>query len=656
MRILMVAPQPFYEERGTPIAVDLILQTLSERGDQVDLMTYHLGQDVHYDGVNIYRIRNIPFVREVIPGFSWKKVVCDTVMVFQLLPMLLSKRYQIVHAVEEAVFMALLFKWVFKVPYIYDMDSSLVQQLIDQHPVLFKPVSFILRYLEGLAIRNAMAVVPVCDALFEGIEKYRPEKVTILRDISLLKWMDHPEKELLKDELGIEGPLLMYVGNLEPYQGIDLLLESFSLISKEAGSAGLVIIGGKETDVERYKRKSELLGIDSQVYLIGPRPVDHLAYYLDQADFLVSPRVQGTNTPMKVYSYLDSGKALLATRLPTHTQILNDEVALLVKPCPEDFAEGLLQLIRDEDKRTLLGQAGKRLIEERHTLRIFHEGLNTLYGWLKTQIAESAQPLPASTIEQGCLDVEEQRLRLFYQPIVSLTTGNIIGFEALVRRLGEDGEMIAPREFISQAEDSGEIISIGRWVLQEACRQTHQWEIKYPSRLPMNIAVNLSAKQFMEPGLIDHIDQVLAETGLDPHNLKLEVKDQTLLDSAESASERASQLVARGVQLEIDYVGNDANLSVLKNVPASTLKLDPAFLSRMESEDAEIGAVQRAVEAAQKSGLDVIAVGVETLEQLAHLRALHCEYGQGFYFCQPVEGESVEELIEKSPSWLNRAS
>jgi hypothetical protein len=186
MKILLLAPQPFYQERGTPIAVALVLRGLSERTHNVEVITYHEGAEVKYEHVTVHRICKLPFVRHVRPGFSWKKIVCDFFMFLKAFRLIARQRYDLIHAVEESVFMALILKWLFKVPYIYDMDSSLPQQMLEKYPFL-APFKLLLRCFEGIAVRNAAAVMPVCDALARSIEVHGPRKVAILPDVSLLK-------------------------------------------------------------------------------------------------------------------------------------------------------------------------------------------------------------------------------------------------------------------------------------------------------------------------------------------------------------------------------------------------------------------------------------------------------------------------------------
>jgi glycosyltransferase involved in cell wall biosynthesis len=390
MKILFLAPQPFYEERGTPIAVDLMLRGLSERGERIDVLTYHLGKDVNYSGVRIHRIPKIPFIKHVSPGFSWQKVILDIVMLFSVFPLVRGSKYEYVHAVEESAFIALILKWLYRIPYVYDMDSSLAQQMAEKYPRLAAPLLWVLNHFEGLAIRNAKAVVPVCDALSKDIAHFKPGKVVILRDVSLLETAGSQKVEDLRSLLGIQGPLMMYVGNLETYQGIDLMLESFALALKRSPQASLVVIGGKKADIEKYQDSAQKLGIFQQVHFLGPKPVKSLSSYLAQADILVSPRITGNNTPMKIYSYLDSGRALLATNLPTHTQVLDRNVAVLAEPDPQVFSAGVLRLMENRNLRQQLGINGKKLVMEKHSPEVFNRSLNMLYDWLAAEAKDPA--------------------------------------------------------------------------------------------------------------------------------------------------------------------------------------------------------------------------------------------------------------------------
>ena len=195
--------------------------------------------------------------------------------------------------------------------------------------------------------------------------------------------------ENLKSQLKISNSILMYVGNLESYQGIDLLLESFALVIEQTDQVDLVIIGGETADIEKYQQKANELGIQTKVHFCGARPMNQLSQYLAQADILVSPRIKGKNTPMKIYSYLDSGKAVIATNLPTHTQVIDNRVAMLAQPNPTDFSQGILRLINNSNLRSKLGMRGKKLIKEQHSYQAFSQKLNNLYDCLKESINQS---------------------------------------------------------------------------------------------------------------------------------------------------------------------------------------------------------------------------------------------------------------------------
>jgi hypothetical protein len=166
--------------------VALVLKGLSERAHKVEVITYHEGAEVKYKNVTLHRIQALPFIRHIRPGFSWKKVICDVLMFLKALRLTFRARYDLIHAVEESVFIALILKWLFKVPYIYDMDSSLPEQLIEKYHFL-APFKLLLKCFERVAVRNAAAVIPVCDALALSIEAYKPKKVTVLPDVSLLE-------------------------------------------------------------------------------------------------------------------------------------------------------------------------------------------------------------------------------------------------------------------------------------------------------------------------------------------------------------------------------------------------------------------------------------------------------------------------------------
>lgn len=386
MKILLLAPHPFYQERGTPIAVNLLLEALSGLGHTVDVLTYHEGEDKTYPGVTLHRIKRPPFARQVPPGPSLKKILCDVVMFPHAMRMARTGRYDLVHAVEESVYMAMRIKRSRGIPYIYDMDSSLARQVAEKFGFLKFMLPLMTR-LERSAIRDALAVVPVCDALADLANADGSRKTILLRDISLLRPSLPDDTEAVRTLIPHDGQLcFMYVGNLETYQGADLMLEGFGEFLKKGGKGRLVIAGGKTQDILKYRAKSAALGIQGQVQFLGPQPVSRMSALFEAADILLSPRIKGNNTPMKIYSYLASGKAILATALPTHTQVLTDEVARLVPPDPAAFGEALLQLASGTDERARLGRNASQLAERAYSPAAFHHTVAALYRWIEQDL------------------------------------------------------------------------------------------------------------------------------------------------------------------------------------------------------------------------------------------------------------------------------
>ena len=386
MKILLLAPHPFFQERGTPIDVLLVLRVLAERiNTEVDLLVYNEGTNVDLPYLRIYRTPNLKFTQNVRPGFSPKKLVCDFLMFFKTWSLVRKNKYDIIHAGEEAVFFAMFFKLIYKIPYVYDLDSSIAQQMVEKNPAL-RPLASIFDWMERKAIQGAITNLPVCNALAKLCEKSGSKRTVTIHDISQLKNPDAVKNGLLKKEVGNNKNIMLYIGNLEPYQGIDLLLESFQLASKKTNNTDLVIIGGVEEDIKFYKEKSKNLGIENRTHFLGPKPFDKLDQYLAEADILACPRIRGVNTPMKIFPYLHSGKPVLATDLYTHNQLLTKKEAYLASADPEGFSEGMIALSEDENLRQQIGKSGREFVEKNHTYPAHQKRLNGAYDWIEKQI------------------------------------------------------------------------------------------------------------------------------------------------------------------------------------------------------------------------------------------------------------------------------
>ncbi len=380
MKVLLLAPQPFFVERGTPIAVRLLAETLCAAGHEVDLLTYHEGEDVSFPGLRVLRIPRLPLVRGVPIGFSWKKLVCDAALVFAFLRLARPGRYQVIHAGEETVFPAALVARRRGAALVYDMDSDLSDQLLGRRPLL-RGLRGVLEAAERWALRRADLTLAVCPRLADKARALAPgARVRVLEDAALGEGCAGPAEDL-RALAGAGDALALYVGNLERYQGIDLLLEALALVGADLPLT-LVVVGGAPRDVERYRGRAADLGLGSHVRFLGPRPVRALGGLLAQADILVSPRVQGENTPMKIYSYLASGRCTLATDIASHTQALDDSCALLAPPEPAALAVALRRLAADAGLRETLGRAGAARARERFSPEAYRAKLLAAYAEL----------------------------------------------------------------------------------------------------------------------------------------------------------------------------------------------------------------------------------------------------------------------------------
>ena len=242
---------------------------------------------------------------------------------------------------------------------------------------------------------------------------------------------------------------------------------------------------------------------------------------------------------------------------------------------------------------------------------------------------------------------ERDELFVDYQPIVSLESRSLIGFEALVRWRHPEFGLVPPQDFIPVAEETGEILPIGQAVLESSCRQARYWLEAYPAAPPLFVSVNLSVKQFNQPGLVAEIARLLEEFRLPPRCLKLEITESVFSDNLEAAVELLKQLRNLGVQLSIDDFGTGySSLSYLQRFPVDTLKIDRSFVTQMMENEENLAIVRTIVALAQNLGMDVVAEGVETEDQLTLLRKLECENGQGFLFSTPLGGRQLDQFIE----------
>jgi glycosyltransferase involved in cell wall biosynthesis len=361
MRALVVAPQPFFSPRGTPFSVYYRTLVTAQLGVHIDLLTYGDGQDVDIPGVRIVRIPRFPFLGPVSIGPSVKKLFLDVFLAMWTIGLLLRHRYDFVHAHEEAVFWCCVLKPVFRFKLVYDMHSSLPQQLTNFRFTTSKLLIGVFSRLERMCLRNADAVITICPdlqnyALAIGIATERHVLIenSIFEDVRVKgAGFVSPRRVAMDDQtldqaIASGGPIVAYAGTFEPYQGLDLLLSAFVHVRKAQPDARLLMIGGLSAQVEEKRQRAMSLGLNGGCVFTGQVSKSRAAELTARAHVLVSPRVEGTNTPLKIYEQLASGKPLVATRIWSHTQVLTDDVCILVDPEPEAMAAGILEAMAGE--------------------------------------------------------------------------------------------------------------------------------------------------------------------------------------------------------------------------------------------------------------------------------------------------------------------
>jgi diguanylate cyclase (GGDEF)-like protein/PAS domain S-box-containing protein len=248
--------------------------------------------------------------------------------------------------------------------------------------------------------------------------------------------------------------------------------------------------------------------------------------------------------------------------------------------------------------------------------------------------------------------VDREELRLYYQPIISLATGNIVGFEALVRWQHPELGLISPTKFVHIAEETGLIVPIGKWVLQEACLQLQRWRGTFSDYANLTINVNLSGRQFSQQDLVKQVEQVIEETDIDPRALKLEITESVLMEDRNTALKALRQLKELNVQLSIDDFGTGySSFSHLELFPVDSLKIDRSFINRMGTNGENTEIVDTIVNLGRTLGLTVVAEGVETVGQLNQLRTSSCELAQGYLFAKPMNHQDVDAILLRKPHW-----
>ena len=352
MKALVIAPQPFFTPRGTPFSVYYRTSVWSDLGVEMDLLTYGQGEDVDLPGVRIVRIPDFKWLGKVKTGPSALKLFLDVFMFWWTVALLIRHRYDFVHAHEEAVFYCRWLKPVFRFKMIYDMHSSLPQQLDNFEFTKSRLIKKLFKSLEDSSLKAADAVITICPDLSDYvIQLIGDDPKHFLIENSIFDPV-RLTRSTQNDDFG-ETPvapppgkkIVVYAGTFERYQGLDVLIRAFLLVRESVPNAFLLMAGGDNHQVKAMRELAEQAGLGADILFTGRVSQKIAKHYNSIADVLTSPRSAGTNTPLKVYEQLASGKPLVATRIHSHTQLLSDADTFLVKPDADDMAQGIINAL-----------------------------------------------------------------------------------------------------------------------------------------------------------------------------------------------------------------------------------------------------------------------------------------------------------------------
>ena len=372
----MIAPEPFFEPRGTPFSEFHRIRALTELGHQVDLVTYPFGRDVDMAGLRVFRSLRPPFLHGIGIGPSFPKIVLDGLLTLTALRRALSAKYDAVHSHEEGGLIGVALAALLRVPHLYDMHSSLPQQLTNFAFTRSSVIRRAFAAIERIMIRGSRVVIVVCPSLQDTVRDVDRDARTILIENAPGSSEDQAtaaDAEAVRRTFGIDSsaPLVLYTGTFEAYQGLDLLFEAMAYVRRAKPDARLLLAGGKPDQVEKARGQARAAGVEDGTIFAGERPSTEIPAYLLACDVLVSPRSRGTNTPLKIYQYLRSGKPIVATRLLTHTQVLSDDTAILTGSMPREFADGILVALTDPTRAAAVGRQARELADTKYSYEAY---------------------------------------------------------------------------------------------------------------------------------------------------------------------------------------------------------------------------------------------------------------------------------------------
>src|SRR5262245_32709364 len=349
MRILKIIPQAFYSTRGTPLSAYHRARELEARGHEVDIVTYAIGGVPPALNARVFRSRGPHFTRYLPPGPSRLKIWFDLLLFTNLLYRMAVRRYDLRYAHEEGAFLARIAGAIFRVPYVYDMHSSLPLQITDWKFSRSRRVVNLFRWVEKVSVRGACAVVAISPAVERAAKSVASDvrSVVIVNHFEMGDSGTADQPGHIRERYGIsrESKLVLYAGSFVELQALDLLIDAVPLVAKRVREVTFLLVGGSEPEIVKLREQAERLGVADRVILEVSRPQQEIPAYLAAADVLVSPRVQGINPPGKLFSYLASGRPVVATNTLVHNQLLDDNCAILTAPNAVGIAEGLVEAL-----------------------------------------------------------------------------------------------------------------------------------------------------------------------------------------------------------------------------------------------------------------------------------------------------------------------
>jgi glycosyltransferase involved in cell wall biosynthesis len=395
MHILMIAPEPFFEPRGTPFSEYHRIRALIELGHTVDLVTYPFGHDVQMPGLRVFRCVRPPFITSVGIGPSLAKVPLDLSLAAAAARRSLATRYDVVHSHEEGAAIGLALSALLGIPHLYDMHSSLPQQLANFKFSRSRLLRWAFELFERTAVRRSRVVIVICPELERLVREIAPGASPVLiENAPGAGDVSHTgARAAVRAEFGLAAttPLVLYTGTFEHYQGLGLLFDAAARVHQARPDARILLAGGRSSQVAEARAAVAARGLADVVIFAGERPAAEIPRFLDAADVLVSPRSTGTNTPLKIYQYLRAGRAIVATRLVTHTQVLDDSVAILTEPTAEAFADGILAALADPARAEAIGRRAGELAETKYSYEAYLTRTREAVGRLSAPVA--AQPV-----------------------------------------------------------------------------------------------------------------------------------------------------------------------------------------------------------------------------------------------------------------------